>query len=41
MERVGLVLVQPVVTIEEEELLAPQHAGESLTHHFGCVFAHR
>jgi hypothetical protein len=27
MERVGVVLVQPVVTVEEEELLAPEHAG--------------
>src|SRR4029077_7787532 len=41
MERVRLVLVQPVVTVEEEELLAPQHAGESLTHHPGGVFTHR
>ena len=41
MERVGVVLVQPVVTVEEEELLAPQHAGKSLAHHFRCVFTHR
>ena len=41
MERVGVVLVQPVVTVEEEELLAPEHAGESLAHHLGRVFAHR
>ena len=41
MERVGVVLVQPVVTVEEEELLAPEHAGEGLTHHLGRVFTHR
>ncbi len=41
MERIGVVLVQPVVTIEEEKLLAPQHAGESLAHHVGRVFTHR
>ncbi len=34
-----MVLVQPVVTVEEEELLAPEHAGEGLTHHLGRVFA--
>ena len=38
MERVGVVLVQPVIAVEEEELLAPQHAGECLTHHVGRVF---
>ncbi len=36
-----MVLVQPVVTIEEEELLAPKHAGDGLTHHLGRVFTHR
>ena len=41
MERVGVVLVEPVVPVEEEELLAPEHAGEGLTHHVGRVFAHR
>ena len=41
MERVGVVFVQPVVTVEEEELFAPEHAGESLAHHLGGVFAHR
>ena len=40
MEGVGVVLVQPVVTVEEEELLAPEHAGEGLAHHVGCVFTH-
>ncbi len=37
MQRVGVVLVQPVVTVEEEELLAPQHAGDGLAHHVGRV----
>ena len=41
MERVGVVLVQPVVAVEEEELLAPEHAGEGLAHDVGRVFAHR
>ena len=36
-----MVLVQPVVPVEEEELLAPEHACESLAHHFGCVFSNR
>ena len=40
MERVGVVLVEPVVPVEEEELLAPEHAREGLTHHVGRVFAH-
>ena len=34
-------LVQPVVAIEEEELLAPEHAGDGLAHHVGRVFTHR
>ena len=41
MERVGVVLVQPVVAVEEEELLAPEHAGQRLAHHVGRVFTHR
>ena len=40
MEGVGVVLVQPVVTVEEEELLAPEHAGDGLAHHVGRVFTH-
>ena len=40
MEGVGVVLVQPVVTVEEEELFAPEHAGEGLAHHVGRVFTH-
>ena len=39
MERVGVVLVQPVVAVEEEELLAPEHAGNGLAHHIGRVRA--
>ena len=41
MQRVGVVLVEPVVAVEEEELLAPQHAGEGLTHHVGRIVTHR
>ena len=41
MQGIGVVLVQPVVAVEEEELLAPQHAGEGLAHHAGRVLAHR
>ena len=41
MQGIGVVLVQPVVTVEEEELLAPEHAGEGLTHHVGRVFTDR
>ena len=32
-----MVLLQPAVPVEEVELLAPQHAGEGLAHHVGCV----
>src|SRR6266576_794372 len=41
MERVGVVLVQPVVTVEEEELLAPEHSCDGLAHHVGRVTTHR
>ena len=37
MEGVGVVLVQPVVAVEKEELLAPEHAGDGLAHHVGRV----
>ncbi len=37
MEGVGVVFVQPVVAVEEVELLAPQHAGDGLAHHVGRV----
>ena len=37
MEGIGVVLVQPVVAVEEVELLAPQHAGDRLAHHVGRV----
>ena len=40
VEWVGVVLVQPVVPVEEEELLAPEHAGDGLAHHVGRVLAH-
>ena len=40
MQRVGVVLIQPVVAVEEEELLAPEHAGQGLAHHVGRVFTH-
>ena len=41
VERIGVVLVQPVVAIEEEELLAPEHAGQGLAHHAGLVVTRR
>ena len=41
MQRVGVVLIQPVVAVEEEELLAPEHAGQRLAHHVGRVGTHR
>ena len=41
MQRVGAMLVEPVVPVEEEELLAPEHACQGLTHHVGGVCAHR
>ena len=41
MQGIGVVLVQPVVAVEEEELLAPEHAGEGLAHHAGRVFDSR
>ena len=40
MEGVGVVLVQPVVTVEEEELFAPEHAGDGLAHDVCSVFTH-
>ena len=36
-----MVLLQPAVTVEEEELLAPQHPGDRLTHHLCRVRGHR
>ena len=41
VQRVGVVLVQPVVAVEEEELLAPEHAGQRLAHHVGRIGTHR
>ena len=37
MEWVGVVFLKPAVPVEEEKLLAPQHAGEGLAHHVGFV----
>ena len=36
-----MMLVQPVVAVEEKELFAPEHAGESLAHDIGRVRTHR
>ncbi len=38
VERVGAVFIQPVVAVEKEELLAPQHPGNGLAHHVGGVW---
>ena len=32
-----MVLIQPAVTVEEVELLAPEHAGDGLAHDVGRV----
>jgi hypothetical protein len=40
MQGIGVVLVEPVVAVEEEELLAPQHAGDRLAHHTRRIGAH-
>ena len=37
MERVGVVLLQPPITIEVIVLFGPEHAGDGLAHHVGCV----
>ncbi|OPY90220.1 MAG: hypothetical protein A4E73_02606 [Syntrophaceae bacterium PtaU1.Bin231] len=37
VEGVGVVLVEPVVAVEVEELLAPEHAGDGLAHDGGRV----
>src|SRR5215472_3060730 len=39
LHRVDAVLVEPLVGVEEEVLLAPQHAPQRLADHAGCVFA--
>ena len=39
-QRVGVVLLQPAVEIEEVVLLAPQHRGQCLAHH-GCLVRSR
>ena len=40
MERVGIVLGEPVLAIEEEELLAPQHPGDGLPHDVSGIGTH-
>ena len=37
IEGVGVVLVQPLVTVEEVELLGPEHAGDGLAHDIGRI----
>ena len=37
LQGIGAVLLQPFVGIEEEVLLAPQHAGQRLPHDRGPV----
>ena len=41
MEGIGVVFVEPVVAVEVEELLAPEHAGDRLAHHVGRILTHR
>ena len=41
MQGIGVVLVQPVVAVKEEELFAPEHAGQGLAHYLGRIFTHR
>ena len=37
MEGVGLMFLQPAIGIEEVVLLGPEHAGQGLAHHVGCI----
>src|SRR5262249_2918061 len=37
--RIDPVLLEPFVYIVKEILLAPQHSGQRLAHHIGCVFS--
>jgi hypothetical protein len=41
MEGVGVVLLQPGVSVQVVILLAPEHAGEGLAHDIGCIRRHR
>ena len=38
---IGVMLLEPVVDVEEVELLGPQHAGQRLAHHVGRIATHR
>ena len=38
-QRIGAMLLEPFVDVVEEMLLAPQHPGQRLPHHTGCVLA--
>ena len=37
LERIGTALGEPLVDIIVVELLGPQHAGQRLAHHVGCI----
>ena len=37
MQRVGVMLIKPVVAIKEKELFAPEHPGKGLPHHIGLI----
>src|ERR1700761_192370 len=39
-QRIRAVLPEPLLDIEKEALLGPQHPSECLAHHVGCIFAH-
>jgi hypothetical protein len=36
---IGAVFLEPLVGIEEEKLLAPQHPGQRLAHYVSRIFA--
>jgi hypothetical protein len=38
-QRICVVLLEPLVDIEKEVPLAPQHPGQCLAHHIGRIFA--
>ena len=37
VQGIGVVFVEPVVAVKEEELFAPQHAGQRLPHYIGFI----
>ncbi len=41
VERIRIVLIQPVVAVKEKELLAPHHAGQRLAHDVRFIGTHR